>query len=71
MKSTINGATVKKTVLVVSLLSSLVFGAAIAPAQASYQEDLINSATNMIDGSDVPRVLDPLPKSTSFTFRQP
>ena len=61
----------KKTVLVVALLSSLVFGAAIAPAQASYQDDLINAATNMIDRSDVPKVLGPLPKVTTFAFMQP
>ena len=61
----------KKTVSVVSLLISLVFGAVIASAQASYQEDLINAATNMIDRSDVPGVLGPLPKVTTCTFSQP
>ena len=61
----------KKTVLVVSLLSSLVFGAATAPAQASYREDLINAATNMIDRFEVPKVLGPLPRVTTFAFMQP
>ena len=61
----------KKTVLVVALLSSLVFGAAIAPAQASYQDDLINAATNMIDRSDVPKVLGPVSKSTMFISQHP
>lgn len=61
----------EKTVSVVSLLISLVFGAVIASAQASYQEDLINAATNMIDRFDVPKVLGPLPKVTTFAFMQP
>ena len=68
----IDGVTVKKELVVAPLVTSLVlFGAAIAPAQASYQDDLINTALNMIERSDVPKALGQLPKATSFTFEQP
>jgi hypothetical protein len=63
---------VKRAMLVVPLVTSLMlFGAAFAPAQASFQDDVINAATNMIERSDVPKALGPMGKSTGFTFEQP
>ena len=62
----------KRAMLVVPLVTSLMlFGAAFAPAQASFQDDVINAATNMIERSDVPKALGPMGKSTGFTFEQP
>ena len=62
----------KRAMLVVPLVTSLMlFGAAFAPAQASFQDDVINAATNMIRKSDVPKALRPLPKSQSFISLQP
>ena len=56
---------------VVPLVTSLMlFGAAFAPAQASFQDDVMNAATNMIKKSDVPKALGPLPKSQSFISLQ-
>ncbi|MDE1047400.1 MAG: hypothetical protein OR995_08145 [Candidatus Nanopelagicales bacterium] len=62
----------KKAVLMVPLVTSLfLFGAATAPAQASFKDDLINAATNMIERSDVPKVLGPLPEDAGWSFDQP
>ena len=62
----------KRAMLVVPVVTSLMlFGAAFAPAQASFQDDVINAATNMIERSDVPKALGPMGKSTGFTFEQP
>jgi hypothetical protein len=63
---------VKRAMLVVPVVTSLMlFGAAFAPAQASFQDDVINAATNMIERSDVPKALGTMGKSTGFTFEQP
>jgi len=62
---------VKRAMSVVPLVTSLMlFGAAFAPAQASFQDDVMNAATNMIKKSDVPKALGPLPKSQSFISLQ-